>query len=90
MIWPQGTDTSAVSLTYLIWAVLSRPELGKQIEEDMATLSEGLMTMSKGQLFFFAAVEDAMRLYTAIPGERRGSLNLLLIVVILVNESFET
>ncbi|KAK5119731.1 hypothetical protein LTR85_007307 [Meristemomyces frigidus] len=36
-----GTDTTAISLTYLVWAVLSRPTLQVELEKEIATLPGG-------------------------------------------------
>ena len=35
-----GTDTTAISLTYLVWAVLKQPDLQRRLEEEVATLEE--------------------------------------------------
>lgn len=65
-----GTDTTAISLTYLIWAVLSRPELQKQIETEAITLKAGYRDadIEAECPLLNAAIEEALRLYGAAPG----------------------
>lgn len=64
-----GSDTTAVTLTYLIWAILSRPKLHAQLKTELATLranwEEGdLETLS----LLNATITETLRLYGAAPG----------------------
>ncbi|KAF2165317.1 hypothetical protein M409DRAFT_67187 [Zasmidium cellare ATCC 36951] len=64
-----GTDTTAVSLTYLIWAVLRKPDLRIQLENEVSTLPEVYTDADTEKLPFLSAViEETMRLYGAAPG----------------------
>lgn len=64
-----GTDTTAVSLTYLIWAVLSRPNLRAQVEAEVSTLPDDFHDADVERLPFVSAViEETLRLYGAAPG----------------------
>ena len=64
-----GTDTTAVTLMYLVWAVLCRPALQQSIEQEVRNLPpdfndsdvEGLSLMN-------AVIEETLRLYGAAPG----------------------
>lgn len=64
-----GSDTTAISLTYLVWAVLSNPEIQRRLEGEVASLPE---TFDDGQLeqlpFLNAVIEETLRLYGAAPG----------------------
>lgn len=70
-----GSDTTGVTLTYLVWAVLSRPELRKALEEELATLPtnpDGSGEYNDEDLeklvLFNATIEETLRLYGAAPG----------------------
>ncbi|CAJ2511266.1 Uu.00g068910.m01.CDS01 [Anthostomella pinea] len=64
-----GTDTTAFSLTYLIYAVLSRPRLQQQLEDEVAALPEGYRDADLEALPLLSAViEETLRLYGAAPG----------------------
>ncbi|KAI8934744.1 hypothetical protein NX059_008432 [Plenodomus lindquistii] len=64
-----GSDTTAVTLTYLVWAVLKHPDLQRQLEEEIAGLSEEL---NAGELeaapLLSSVIEETLRLYGAAPG----------------------
>jgi cytochrome P450 len=63
-----GTDTTGVTLTYLTWAVLQRPELQRKLEEEVATLPEEFMEKDVVELpLLNAIVEETHRLYGAAP-----------------------
>lgn len=63
-----GTDTTGVTLTYLTWAVLQRPELRKALEDEVATLPENFMEKDVIELpLLNAIVEETHRLYGAAP-----------------------
>lgn len=64
-----GTDTTAVSLTYLTWAILARPELRKKIEEEVSSLPLNFQEQDVERLpLLNAAIEETLRLYGAAPG----------------------
>lgn len=64
-----GTDTTANTLTYLIWAVLSDASLQKTLEDEVATLEQPL-TDSKLEMLpiLSAVINETLRLYGAAPG----------------------
>jgi cytochrome P450 len=63
-----GTDTTAVTLTYLVWAVLSQPHLQKDLEEEVAKVAEDYGDPDLEELpLLNAVVEETLRLYGAAP-----------------------
>jgi cytochrome P450 len=64
-----GSDTTAVTLTYLVWAVLKQPDLQTRLENEIAELSDEL---GKGELetapLLNSVIEETLRLYGAAPG----------------------
>lgn len=64
-----GSDTTAVTMTYLVWAVLKHPELQAELEEEIAQLSDEL---NVGELeaapLLNSVIEETLRLYGAAPG----------------------
>ena len=63
-----GTDTTGVTLTYLTWAVLQRPQLQKELEAEVATLPEGYTENDLQALpLLNAVIEETHRLYGAAP-----------------------
>jgi len=64
-----GTDTTAISLTYLVWAVLSQPALQRDLEAEVASVHEGYTDADLEKLPLLAAViSESLRLYGAAPG----------------------
>ena len=64
-----GSDTTAVTLTYLVWAVLKQPRLQRELEEEVAGLSEGLTFEELSQApVLNSVIEETLRLYGAAPG----------------------
>lgn len=64
-----GSDTTAVTLTYLIWAVLKDPALQRDIEAEVGKLSPALeLDELKNAALLNSAIEEALRLYGAAPG----------------------
>lgn len=63
-----GTDTTSNTLTYLIWAVLSRPALQGALEDEVVSL-EGLFTDEQLEKLpiLHAVIEETLRLYGAAP-----------------------
>jgi cytochrome P450 len=64
-----GSDTTATTLTYLIWAVLSRPALLGTIISEIKSLPSQCGDNELEDLpVLNAAVEETLRLYGAAPG----------------------
>ncbi|KAH7075574.1 cytochrome P450 [Paraphoma chrysanthemicola] len=64
-----GSDTTAVTLTYLVWAVLKQPELQAMLEEEVGTLSDNLtMAELEAAPIMNSVIEETLRLYGAAPG----------------------
>lgn len=63
-----GTDTTATTLTYLVWAVLSHPELQRNLEQEVATLNGDYGDADLEKLpLLNAVIEETLRLYGAAP-----------------------
>lgn len=64
-----GSDTTAVTLTYLVWAVLKQPKLQAQLEQEMSELSPELtFDELKSAPILNSVIEETLRLYGAAPG----------------------
>ncbi|CAO2651104.1 Nn.00g094010.m01.CDS01 [Neocucurbitaria sp. VM-36] len=64
-----GSDTTAVTLTYLVWAVLKQPSLQTQLEEEVAQMSDQLGTAElEAASTLNSVIEETLRLYGAAPG----------------------
>lgn len=64
-----GTDTTANTLTYLIWAVLAHPEVRKIVVEEAASLPPSFTDEQVEQLSMLnAVVKETLRLYGSAPG----------------------
>ncbi|KAI9716070.1 MAG: hypothetical protein M1828_000481 [Chrysothrix sp. TS-e1954] len=64
-----GSDTTATSFTYVAWAVIQRPELQKQLEEEVGALAEDQIkdeALEKLPLLN-AVILETLRLYGAAP-----------------------
>lgn len=63
-----GTDTTGVTLTYLTWAVLQRPELQVALEAETAALKDDFTENDLIDLpLLNATIEETLRLYGAAP-----------------------
>ncbi|KAI9148267.1 Cytochrome P450 monooxygenase cypX [Paramyrothecium foliicola] len=63
-----GTDTTSNTLTYLIWAVLSQPELQGLLETEVERAEEPFTDASLEKLpILHATIEETLRLYGAAP-----------------------
>ncbi|KAI8720005.1 hypothetical protein NCS52_00444500 [Fusarium sp. LHS14.1] len=64
-----GSDTTAVTLTYLVWAVLSQPQLQAALEAEVCGLSSDLTfdELTSAPLLN-SVIEETLRLYGAAPG----------------------
>lgn len=64
-----GSDTTAVTLTYLVWAVLKDPALQARLEKEVAGFSDQLdMTELENAPLLNSVIEETLRLYGAAPG----------------------
>ncbi|KAF7197679.1 Cytochrome P450 monooxygenase, partial [Pseudocercospora fuligena] len=64
-----GTDTTAVSLSYVIYAVLARPDLRRRLEAEVAELPDNFQDADLEKLpLLHAVIEETLRLYGAAPG----------------------
>ncbi|KAE8371099.1 cytochrome P450 [Aspergillus bertholletiae] len=64
-----GSDTTAITLTYLVWAVLSQPKLQCELEEEVNRLSADFNDAALEELpLLNAVIMEALRLYGAAPG----------------------
>ena len=63
-----GTDTTGVTLTYLVWCVLSHPPLQRKLEEEVAALAEDFTENDLMNLpWLNGVIEETLRLYGAAP-----------------------
>jgi cytochrome P450 len=64
-----GSDTTAVTLTYLVWAVLKDPVLQARLEEEVIGFSDALdMAELENAPLLNSVIEETLRLYGAAPG----------------------
>ncbi|KAF9773343.1 hypothetical protein IL306_008876 [Fusarium sp. DS 682] len=64
-----GSDTTAVTLTYLIWAVIKHPQLQVELEHEISGLSDELTFEElKNAPLLNSVIEETLRLYGAAPG----------------------
>lgn len=64
-----GTDTSAVTLTYLVYAVLSRPKLQRALEAEAATLADDFTDTDVEKLVLLnATIDETNRLFAVAQG----------------------
>ncbi|KAI7270789.1 cytochrome P450 monooxygenase-like protein [Hortaea werneckii] len=64
-----GTDTTAVSLTYLVWVVLSHPAIKANLEAEVDKLPQGYQEADLEPLpILNGVIEETLRLYGAAPG----------------------
>lgn len=64
-----GSDTTAVTLTYLVWSVLKQPQLQARLEEEVASLSENLTLVElEACPLLNSVIDETLRLYGAAPG----------------------
>ncbi len=64
-----GSGTTAVTLTYLVWAVLTHPDIQRKLEDEVAGLDVGYTDAQLEKLpYLNCVVDEALRLYGAAPG----------------------
>lgn len=63
-----GTDTTGVTLTYLVWNVLQRPVIQQKLEEEVAALPADFKEKDLIELpWLNGVIEETLRLYGAAP-----------------------
>ena len=63
-----GSDTVAITLTFLVWCVLGRPALQKQLEEEVAGIVGEVTDAACEQLpLLNAVIDETLRLHGAAP-----------------------
>ncbi|THV73711.1 cytochrome P450 monooxygenase-like protein [Aureobasidium pullulans] len=64
-----GSGTTANTMTFLSWAVISRPQLRAALEEEVAKLHDNFTDADLEQLpLLNAVIHETLRLYCAVPG----------------------
>ncbi|KAJ9165730.1 Cytochrome P450 [Coniochaeta hoffmannii] len=64
-----GSDTTAITLTYLVWTVLKRPDLQRRVEAELGALDPAFGDAELERLpLLNAVIEEVLRLYGAAPG----------------------
>lgn len=64
-----GSDTTAVTMTYLVWAVLSNRRLQADLEAEVAALPQDFGNLELESLpLLNAVIQETLRLYGAAPG----------------------
>lgn len=67
-----GTHTSAVILTYLVWAVCRRPQIKKRLLEEITTLPQDFTDDDLRQCSYLEnVIDETMRLYASAPSSLR-------------------
>lgn len=62
-----GTDTTAITLTYTVWCILSRPDLQQLVEEEVAALSDDYTDIDLLDLpWLNGIITETLRLYGPI------------------------
>lgn len=65
-----GTDTTAITLTYLIWAVCRDEKVKKRLLEELQGLSEDFSHNNlKALTYMNNVIDEALRCYGAAPGQ---------------------
>ena len=64
-----GSDTTAVTLTYLIWAVMRHPEVRSRLQSEVDDLKPNFTKDDAQSLEYLnMVIQEALRLYGAAPG----------------------
>lgn len=64
-----GSDTTGITLTYLVWAVLSQPQLQQELEREVQDLKADYDDAILESLpLLNAVIKETLRLYGAAPG----------------------
>lgn len=71
-----GSDTTSITLAYLVWAVVKRPELRIKLEDEVAGLSPNFDDDALEKLpLLNAVIDETLRLYGAVPGQLSRSVS---------------
>lgn len=63
-----GGGTTAVSLTYLVWAILSNPQMQRRLESEVETLAPDFNdTQLEALPYLNAVIQETLRVHGAIP-----------------------
>lgn len=63
-----GSDTTANSLTYLLWSVSRRSDIRDRLVEELQTLKDGFEETDLRELpYLHQVIEETLRLYPAVP-----------------------
>lgn len=63
-----GSDTTATTLTYLVWAVCSDPSIKKTLVSELASLPDDFKDQDlRGLPYLNQVIEETLRLYAATP-----------------------
>ena len=64
-----GSGTTAVTLTYAVWAILSHPAVRSKLEEEVSSLPENYNdTVLEKLPYLKAVITETLRLYGSAPG----------------------
>jgi cytochrome P450 len=64
-----GTDTTAVTLTYLVWLVVRHPEVKqKLVDELQSCTTDSNWEELEGKRYLDGVIKESMRLYPVVPG----------------------
>lgn len=64
-----GSHTTAVTLTYAVWAILSHADVRSKLEEELSSVPENYTdTLLEKLPYLKAVIMEALRLYGAAPG----------------------
>ncbi|KAH6691824.1 sterigmatocystin biosynthesis P450 monooxygenase [Leptodontidium sp. MPI-SDFR-AT-0119] len=64
-----GSDTTAVTLTYLVWAVLKNPEVKSKLVTELSGIGNNPNSKDTNSLPYLGAIiKETLRLYGAAPG----------------------
>jgi averufin monooxygenase len=70
-----GSDTIAITLTFIVWCVLNRPQLRKQLEEEVAGITGEVTDAACEQLpLLNAVIDETLRLHGGAPTSLRRSV----------------
>lgn len=64
-----GSDTAAITLTYLVWAVCKHRDVQEKLVAEVASLPEDFTDRdAKGLAYLDHVINEALRMYPAVPG----------------------
>ncbi|KAJ0319110.1 hypothetical protein COL5a_010324 [Colletotrichum fioriniae] len=70
-----GSDTTSITLAYLVWAVVRRPDLRIKLEDEVTALNPSFDDDVLEKLSLLnAVIDETLRLYGAVPGQLSRSV----------------